>query len=440
MVISVRLRKLVHASLALGVLLLPAFTWWQSVSLGGLAVVVCALMLPGLPGHALTRGHDPRLPAAVMFYTLGVLLLVVTFPARPDLVASGWGILAAGDGAATLAGRRWGGWHWPWNRDKTSIGSAAFVVAGTVMGFVLAWALRGFVAPPPSLVFLLVATLAAAVVAAVVETLPIRLDDNLSVAAAATLVLWSATLVSRESSVAAWPLVARTLPIGGLLNTLLAVGVYRAKGVSASGAIAGAIIGTLIFAGAGWSGWLMLILAFGAAWSTSHIGLPRKRVLGIEEAREGRRGAENAIANCGLAAAAALAALFSPYRDAALLALTAALTAAASDTVASEIGKAWGRRTILVTTLSSVPPGTPGAVSIEGTGAGVAAAFLMASIASFVGLIPVDALWVVVASAAVGSIVESALAATLERQHVLDNHLLNFLNTLVAAVCAIWLS
>jgi uncharacterized protein (TIGR00297 family) len=470
-VITVRLRKLVHLALGLGALALPFLTWWQSVTLAGLAVVGCTLMLPGMPARRLAQGHDPQLPGAVMFYALGVLLLLVTFPARPDLVAAGWGILAGGDGAATFAGRAWGGPRWAWNRDKTLAGSAAFVVVGATMAFLLAWAVRGSVvmagagaagvsaggvstagvgiaslgagavlAAPPSLIFLAAASLGAALLAAIIETLPIRLDDNLSVSASAAIVLWCATLVSPETSAAAWPILLHTAPIGVVLNTLVAVAVWRAGGVSASGAIAGGILGALIYAGTGWRGWVMLVVAFGAAWGTSKIGLPRKRVLGIEEARDGRRGAENAIANCGLAAVAALAALFSSYHDAALLALTVALTAGASDTVASEIGKAWGGRTVLVTTLASVKPGTPGAMSLEGTAAGIAAAFAMGLIACLVGLLPFAALWIVVVAATAGALVESALAATLERHSILDNNLLNFLNTLVAAICAVWLA
>jgi uncharacterized protein (TIGR00297 family) len=442
-VISVRLRKLVHLGLGLGALALPFLTWWQSVMLAGLAVVACALMLPGMPASRLAPGRDTRLSSAVMFYALGVLLLLVTFPTRLDLVAIGWGVLAGGDGAATFAGRTWGGPRWAWNTDKTLAGSSAFVVAGTATGFLLAWGVRGSVVisgAPPSLIFLAAAALGAALLAAIVETLPIRLDDNLSVAASAALVLWCATLVSPETSAAAWPILIRTAPIGVLLNTIVAAAVWRAGGVSASGAVTGAILGALIYAGTGWRGWLMLVVGFGAAWSTSKIGLARKRVLGIEEARDGRRGAENAIANCGLAAVAALAALFSSYHDAALLALTAALTAGASDTVASEIGKAWGGRTVLVTTLATVAPGTPGAMSLEGTAAGLAAAFVMGLIACLVGLLPFSALWIVAVSATAGALVESALAATLERHHILDNNLLNFLNTLVAAVCAVWLA
>src|SRR5690606_15455592 len=82
------------------------------------------------------------------------------------------------------------------------------------------------------------------------------------------------------------------------------------------------------------------------------------------------------------AAWAAALAVLSPYREAALVAFVAAVIAGSSDTVSSEVGKAYGRRTWLVTSLRRVPPGTSGAVSSEGTAAGAAAALLLAAIAA----------------------------------------------------------
>src|SRR4029450_13689766 len=94
----------------------------------------------------------------------------------------------------------------------------------------------------------------------------------------------------------------------------------------------------------------------------------------------GRRGAGNAIANCGVAAIAAIVALTTPYTAQALIAPLPARSAGGSDTVASEIGKAWGRSPFLVTTLSRVRPGTPGAMSLEGTAAGILAALALAAV------------------------------------------------------------
>ena len=123
------------------------------------------------------------------------LLLLLAFPGRPDIAAAAWGILALGDGSATLAGRAIDGPRWPWNREKTFAGSAAFAVVGGAGGVFLAWWCRGAVQPAPPLAFTLAAPLAAALVAAAVETMPVRLDDNLTVAISAGAVLWLASLI-----------------------------------------------------------------------------------------------------------------------------------------------------------------------------------------------------------------------------------------------------
>jgi uncharacterized protein (TIGR00297 family) len=204
--------------------------------------------------------------------------------------------------------------------------------------------------------------------------------------------------------------------------------------------LCGISIGTLILAFAGWGAWVLLLAAFAVASVTSRIGLRRKTLLGIAEARAGRRGAGNAIANTGIAAAAAVLSTLTYAHDAALLALAAALTAGASDTVASEIGKAWGRTTWLIAPLRRVAPGTSGAISLEGTAAGVIGACALAAIAWAVGIVPRAAIPPVVAAATIASFIESGLGATLERPGVLNNDALNFINTGVAAFAAVMIS
>ena len=119
---------------------------------------------------------------------------------------------------------------------------------------------------------------------------------------------------------------------------------------------------------------MLLIATFLAASVTSRLGLRRKTLLGIAEDRGGRRGAGNAIANTGLAALAALLARHDARDRRCADRVRRALTAGGSDTVASEVGKAFGRRTYMVHTLAAVPPGTPGAISLEGTAAGLVGA------------------------------------------------------------------
>src|SRR5438093_1439320 len=75
--------------------------------------------------------------------------------------------------------------RWPWNREKTWSGSAAFAIGGAAAGVGLAWWCRPAILFPPALAFTIGAPIVASIAAALVETIPVRLDDNLSVAATA---------------------------------------------------------------------------------------------------------------------------------------------------------------------------------------------------------------------------------------------------------------
>ena len=418
-------------------LLLRWLTWWQAIALAVSALIFNLVLLPRLGVNLYRPGDRERGVHGIVWYPLAVLLLLVMFPRRPDIAAAAWGILAIGDGLATLAGRGIGGPRWPWNRDKTVSGSAAFAIGGAAAGVGLAWWCRPAVALPPALAFTIAAPIAAAFVAALVETIPVRLDDNLSVAATAGAVMWLASLVSLAQLSDGIALAAARLPAALALNVLVAWAGHRAHTVSWAGAAAGAIIGIMVFAGLGWQGWMLLLVTFIAASVASRLGLKRKLLLGIAEERGGRRGPGNAIANTGVAAIAAVLALVMAPDDGARLAFVAALVAGGSDTIASEIGKAWGRLTWSITSLAHVPPGTSGAMSLEGTAAGLAGAVGLGIAAVALGLAPRAWLPAIVIGATAGSLLESWLGATLEAPGILNNDMLNFINTAAGAIVAI---
>mgnify|MGYP001584429767 CR=1 FL=1 len=432
-------RQVLHIAMGGFALLLRDLTWPQAAALAVAALLFNLFVLPRIGGHTLYRpvDHARGYPPGILLYPLAVLLLILVFPARPDIVAATWGILACGDGFATLAGRGIASAPLPWNREKTVAGTIAFASAGGAAAVLLANWTAPAVALRPDPRFLLWAPLAAAVLAALVETIPVRLDDNLSVPAAAATVLWTFSLVTRDAWAASADGVVRSLAPALIVNVATAWLGWRARTVTVSGGVTGAAIGVLVFACTGWRGWVLLVAAFLAAALVSRLGLTRKALLGIAEARGGRRGAGNAVANTGVAALAAVLAVTTPWRELALVALAAALVAGASDTVASEIGKAWGRRTSRVTTFSRVPPGTSGAISLEGTTAGLASATALAAVACALRLVSAPAILVIVAAATVSAFVESALGATLEAPGILNNDLLNFINTASAAGLAV---
>jgi uncharacterized protein (TIGR00297 family) len=434
-------RKIVHILMGGFALTLRFIPWWQAALLAMAALVFNLAVLPRVAGQLYRPGERARgVRSGIVLYPLSVLLLVVLFPDRLDIAAAAWGILAVGDGTATIAGRRLGWGAVPWNREKSFAGSAALFLCGGVAGSMLAWWCRPNVTPAPEVWFSIAAPLVAALVAALVETIPVRLDDNISVPASAAAVLWSLSLVDEDLARPALATAAYAMPAAVAVNAVVAWLSYRASTVTPSGAVAGACIGTAIAVTTGWPGWLLLGATFLAASLSSRLGLARKTRLGIAEARGGRRGAGNAIANTGLAAVAALLSVLTYERSPALLAFVTALAAGGSDTVASEIGKVWGRRTYLVTTLRQVAPGTPGAISLEGTFAGIAGAGLLAGVGISLGLVPTVALVPIVAGATIGSFAESLLGASLEGPGILNNDWLNFINTAVAAAAAIIIS
>jgi uncharacterized protein (TIGR00297 family) len=434
-------RQFIHISMVGFALALRYLTWWQAALCALAALAFNALVLPRLAGTTLSRPVDEArgYVLGILLYPLAVLLLILAFPTRPDIAAVAWGILACGDGVATLVGRPHGRHPLPWNPGKSVEGSLAFFGAAVIAGVALSWWTTAAVTPAPPTWFVFGAPIVAALVAALAESVPIHLDDNITVPVVAGATLWGLSQVEGAVLASAMPAMSANLLAALVVNTVAATAGWRLGTVRLSGFIAGWVIGVVVFLGAGWQGWTLLFLTFLSAAVTSRLGLKRKSVLGIAEERGGRRGAGNAFANTGLAAIAAAMAVCTPYRDAALLAFVTILATGGSDTIASEMGKAWGGKTYLVTTMAQVRPGTPGAMSLEGTAAGLVGAFVLAWIGALLGLVPGAWIWIAVAGACAGSLLESALAATLEGAGYLNNDALNFLNTAAGAIVALTL-
>src|SRR3990172_4797681 len=127
------------------------------------------------------------------------------------------------------------------------------------------------------------------------------------------------------------------LVIGAALGVTIAAIAWWLGALSASGAVAAALLGALSVT-AGWS-WAILLVAYFAtstALSRFRGGEKERRTAGRLE-KGGRRDAVQVLANGGAFAVAAAAFLW--YPDPALQALGAgALAASASDTWATEIG------------------------------------------------------------------------------------------------------
>ena len=415
--------------------LLKYLAAWQAAGLAAAALVFNLFLLPRAGGAALFRSDERGSPwtSGIVLYPLAVLLLILLFHDRLEVAAASWGLMAAGDAAAGAVGRRFGRTPLPWNRSKTLVGSIAFVPAAALFS----WALLVWMGRRPLEAALLAGP--TALFGMAVESLPWRLNDNLTVPLLSALFLAGLMRIDPGRLQAAAPGLLEGFITGALVNLVLAVVFRRARVVDRSGAVAGYLIGVVTCTFAGWRGFAVLLSFFVLGSAATRLGYRRKARAGIAQPKHGARSARHALANCGVAVFLAIVAAGAGDPAPFVLAFVCAYATAAFDTVSSEVGQAYGGRPLMITTLRRVPAGTDGAVSWLGTLAGAAAALLVGGVAVALGLLGPERLGIVVTAAFVGSTADSLLGATLEARGLMDNEAVNFSNTLVGGLTGVGL-
>ncbi len=123
--------------------------------------------------------------ASILGYAFPVLLALCLFRGREELGMMTLAILAFGDGSATLCGLAFGGRRLPWNRRKTLTGLVCFLLFGAPLATLVYWGEAGEGATFQAA--MLCGGLAT-LTAAIAESLPSRINDNLRVGFTAVLV------------------------------------------------------------------------------------------------------------------------------------------------------------------------------------------------------------------------------------------------------------
>lgn len=235
------------------------------------------------------------------------------------------------------------------------------------------------------------------------------------------------------------------------LNTILLGVAYLApkKLLTPAGIFHAWALGVIIWGSLGWRGYVVVLFYFLVGSGVTRIGMAQKEAAGIAEKRSGARGPENVWGSAFAGSLCALGVYFIPLFDSSvkwivpflLLGYVASFSTKLSDTCASEFGKVYGKQTFLITTLQPVPRGTEGAVSLEGTLAGVVASVAIALVGWGVGLISLTGVVFCVIAAFIATNLESVIGATLQSKYEwLTNEVVNGINTLVGAIAAIVLA
>jgi len=431
------LRKSLHIVFGLFAFALKLMPWWVAAGVAAFAAIANWRVLHRIVGTRVAR-HERGYDAGIVLYPIAVLLLILVFRHHLQYAAIAWALLAFGDGVATIAGKTFPIAPLPWNRDKSIGGSLAFFIAGGLAGLAVAYWMDCR-AP--------IVVLVAALAATIAESLPLGVDDNLTVpfAAAVTLVIAGIEVVHPYS---VWPYTAEWL----IVNAVLAFVGYLARSVNFSGALGGLVLGAILILGGGWPMYVALLAFFIIGSAATKLGYSRKARAGLAQEGGGRRGFSHAFSNVGVAAICAiavsrLARTTQGTTEIELLPMwmgIASLATAAADTTASEIGQLIGRRAFLPLTLKRVPVGTEGAISIEGTLVGAIAGCLVA----IAGVFSVDRMftgvydlfaWPLIGlltfCAFLGSYLES-IVGSWNRKSIspIPNGVLNFFNTAAGAL------
>jgi uncharacterized protein (TIGR00297 family) len=423
------LRKSIHIGFGFLAITLRWLPWRIAAAIAALSAIGNWLLLHRLVGKGVAR-HARGYDAGIVLYPLAVCALILTFNWHIELAAVGWVILAFGDGFATLIGRAVPIAPLPWNRIKSWGGFLAFLIAAGIAGIGIA---MFFGAPSLDMVAV------AVIVAAIVESMPLGIDDNISVplAAAVTLAVLSVQPMVGEivHPPIPWPWM--------VLNTILAILGYALRTVDLSGCITGWLLGAIVIVGGGPPMYVALLAFFIIGTACTRLGYARKARAGLAQEKGGRRGAGHAFANVGVAAICSIAV----WRGLGLVPLFMGITSlatAAADTAGSEIGQLIGKRAFNPLTFRRVERGTDGAMSIEGTLAGIVAALIVAIAGTamamhyirpgFIGTVTIDrarAIAVVTIAAVLGSYIESVLGSLTRN---VPNHVMNFINTAAGAI------
>ncbi|GJQ11573.1 hypothetical protein GpartN1_g3364.t1 [Galdieria partita] len=208
-----------------------------------------------------------------------------------------------------------------------------------------------------------------------------------------------------------------------------------------SGLLHAYLLGLLLWCCLGFGGWSTCALFLILGSLCTRIGRHIKEEKGIAEKRGGARGPENVWGAAGSSAVCALLYGILTFCGVAKLSLlqlafVASLSSKMADTASSEIGKAYGKRTFLVSNWKPVAAGTDGAISLEGSLAGILGALILSCWAWIVGCISFQGIFVTTIASLIANYAESVIGANFQSKWQISNECVNAVMTFTSALVA----
>ena len=351
------------------------------------------------------HGRDAKSIGTVAFPMAMVLATALSWsrlPEYPWVFSCAFIVLALADPAAGFVGKRYA-------NHVYKIGNAQKSILGSLVFFLLAAGiLAGFLIFREQFTGILAIAGFGALVATLVEALGGRGWDNLFIVVA--IVIWGIWL--EEFSVQ-----ADEVLIISTLSILLGILFLCFHLLDRSGSLATCLMGVSLYLFGGWS-WLGIVFLFFISGSLLSKWAARHKGEGIIEEKGHVRDAGQVYANGGVAWFCVIAHAIYPS-EIWYWAFLGAISAAAADTFATEVGS-WSKvLPRLIITGKRVAPGTSGGITMYGLAGSILGALLIAVAGTWVapegnGVAIIRSVTLISLAGLIGSIVDSLLGATLQ--------------------------
>ncbi|ACS90320.1 MULTISPECIES: TIGR00297 family protein [Thermococcus] len=214
---------------------------------------------------------------------------------------------------------------------------------------------------------------------------------------------------------------------------ILGVMAYKFRALDGKGTLAAAFLGVFTLELGGIYPFLALLTFVIFGILATKYKFSEKIKKGIAQEGKGIRSWRNVFGN-GLAALIFLIVEYYTKQDIFWAATFSAIATANADTLASELGKIWGKHPRIITTLEPALPGDEGAVSLQGEVAALIGGFAIALFALFLTQNKTEIFVAVTLGGFLGCNIDSVIGATLERKGLVNNHHTNFLATLLGGI------
>jgi len=138
--------------------------------------------------RAMSRTGDRReILKGPVYYGLVFVVMTVLYWLESPIGMVALMLMCGGDGLADITGRRFGKHKLPWNAGKSWAGSLGMLVGGWILAFLILWIFVSNGVFPGSIADYVLALSVIALAGTIVESLPLKDVDNITVTISAVL-------------------------------------------------------------------------------------------------------------------------------------------------------------------------------------------------------------------------------------------------------------